>query len=153
MFSALGSKVTVLEMLPQVLPMVDADLVNVYSKHLSGLGGVIHTNSKVAEVAKTKGGLQVRFSEGGEGGSVDADQVLLAVGRAPYTEGLGAEAAGVKLERGRVVVDAQLRTTAPGIWAIGDVIGGIMLAHVASYEGVCAVENIAGGLFDVAARR
>src|SRR5580765_3683311 len=69
MFSALGSKVTVLEMLPQVLPMVDADLVNVYAKHLAKLGGVIHTNSKVAEVAKVKGGLQVRFSEGGEGGS------------------------------------------------------------------------------------
>jgi dihydrolipoamide dehydrogenase len=144
MFAALGSKVTVLEMLPQVLPMVDADLVNAYTKHLSGLGGAIHTNSKVAEVAKIKGALQVRFSEGGEGGSVDADQVLLAVGRAPYTEGLGAEEAGVKLDRGRVVVDAQLRATAPGVWAVGDVIGGIMLAHIASYEGVCAVENIAG---------
>ena len=145
MFAALGSKVTVLEMLPQVLPMVDADLVNVYTKHLAGIGGAIHTNSKVAEVVKAKGGLQVRFSEGGEGGAVDADQVLLAVGRSPYTEGLGAEEAGVKLERGRVVVDAQLRTTATGVWAVGDVIGGIMLAHVASYEGVCAVENIAGG--------
>jgi len=144
MFAALGSKVTVLEMLPQVLPMVDADLVNVYTKHLAGIGGAIHTNSKVAEVVKAKGGLQVRFSEGGEGGALDADQVLLAVGRSPYTEGLGAEAAGVKLERGRVVVDAQLRTTASGVWAIGDVIGGIMLAHVASYEGICAVENIAG---------
>src|ERR1700730_2797078 len=145
MFAALGSKVTVLEMLPQVLPMVDADLVTVYAKHLAGLGGVIHTNSKVAEVAKVKGGLQVRFSEGSEGGSVDADQVLLAVGRSPYTEGLGAEEAGVKLERGRVVVDEHLRTTADGVWAIGDVIGGIMLAHIASYEGICAVENIAGG--------
>ena len=131
-------------MLPQVLPMVDADLVNLYTKHLAGLGGAIHTNSKVAEVVKIKGALQVRFSEGGEGGSVDADQVLLAVGRAPYTEGLGAEEAGVKLEHGRVVVDPQLRATAPGVWAIGDVIGGIMLAHIASYEGVCAVENIAG---------
>jgi dihydrolipoamide dehydrogenase len=145
MFAALGSKVTVLEMLPQVLPMVDADLVSVYAKHLAGIGGGIHTNAKVAEVVKAKGGLQVRFSEGGEGGAVDADQVLLAVGRSPYTEGLGAEEAGVKLERGRVVVDAQLRTTAQGVWAIGDVIGGIMLAHVASYEGICAVENIAGG--------
>src|SRR6202140_1865067 len=63
MFAALGSKGTVLEMLPQVLPMVDADLVSVYAKHLSGLGGAIHTNSKVAEVAKVKGALQVRFSE------------------------------------------------------------------------------------------
>src|SRR5207237_5636648 len=65
-------------------------------------------------------------------------------GRTPYTEGLGAEEAGVKLERGRVVVDQHLSTTAGGVWAIGDVIGGIMLAHVASYEGVCAVESIAG---------
>ena len=144
MFAALGSKVTVLEMLPQVLPMVDADLVNLYTKHLAGIGGAIHTNSKVAEVVKAKGGLQVRFSDGGEGGEVDADRVLLAVGRSPYTEGLGAEEAGVKLERGRVVIDGQLRTTAQGVWAIGDVIGGIMLAHVASYEGICAVENIAG---------
>ena len=144
MFAALGSKVTVLEMLPQILPMVDADLVTVYTKHLAGIGGAIHTNSKVAEVVKAKGGLQVRFSEGGEGGTVDADQVLLAVGRSPYTEGLGAEEAGVKLERGRVVIDEHLRTTAQGVWAIGDVIGGIMLAHIASYEGICAVENIAG---------
>ena len=144
MFAALGSQVTVLEMLPQVLPMVDADLVNVYAKHLAGIGGSIHTNSKVAEVVKAKGGLQVRFSEGGEGGAVDADQVLLAVGRSPYTDGLGAEEAGVKLERGRVVVDGHLRTSASGVWAVGDVIGGIMLAHIASYEGICAVENIAG---------
>ena len=144
MFAALGSKVTVLEMLPQVLSMVDADLVTVYAKHLAKLGGEIHTNSKVSEVVKRNGGVQVHFSTGGEGGSVDADQVLLAVGRVPYTQGLEAEKAGVELERGRVVVDDHLRTTADGVWAIGDVIGGIMLAHVASYEGVCAVENIAG---------
>ena len=144
MFAALGSKVTVLEMLPQVLPMVDADLVRTYLKHLEGLGAAVQTQAKVSEVAKNDGALQVRFSAGGEGGAVDADQVLLAVGRSPYTEGLGAAEAGVKLERGRVVVDQHLHTDADGIWAIGDVIGGIMLAHVASYEGVCAVENIAG---------
>src|SRR3989441_3251611 len=144
MFAALGSKVTVLEMLPQVLAMVDADLVAVYSKHLSKVGGEIHTDSKVSEVVKRNGALQVRFSTGGEGGAVDADQVLLAVGRTPYTQGLDAEKAGVQLDRGRVVVDDHLRTSADGVWAIGDVIGGVMLAHVASYEGVCAAENIAG---------
>ena len=144
MFAALGSKVTVLEMLPQVLSMVDADLVAAYTKHLGGLGGEIHTQSKVEKVVKRDGGLQVQFSSGGEGGAVDADQVLLAVGRVPYTQGLDAEKAGVKLDRGRVVVDQQLHTDADGVWAIGDVIGGIMLAHVASYEGVCAVECIAG---------
>ena len=144
MFAALGSKVTVLEMLPQVLAMVDADLVNVYAKHFAGLGGEIHTDSKVSEVVRQNGSLRVRFSSGGEGGAVDADQVLLAVGRVPYTHGLDAEKAGVKLDRYRVVVDDHLHTDAEGVWAIGDVIGGIMLAHVASYEGVCAVENIAG---------
>jgi dihydrolipoamide dehydrogenase len=144
MFAALGTKVTVLEMLPQVLPMVDADLVTVYAKHLAGLGGEVHTNAKVEEIAKGNGGLRVRFSTGGEGGTVEADQVLLAVGRVPYTQGLEADKAGVKLERGRVVVDEHLHTTAEGVWAIGDVIGGIMLAHVASYEGVLAIENIVG---------
>src|SRR5439155_2898496 len=104
----------------------------------------IHTGSKVSEVTKQNGALQVRFSTGREGGAVDADQVLLAVGRVPYTHGLEADKAGVKLDRYRVVVDQHLHTDADGIWAIGDVIGGIMLAHVASYEGVCAVENIAG---------
>src|SRR5437867_1303490 len=144
MFAALGSKVTVLEMLPQVLAMVDADLVNVYTKHLAGLGGEVHTDTKVGKVVKGNGGLQVQFSSGGEGGAVEADQVLLAVGRVPYTDGLDAEKAGVKLDRRRVVGDQHLHTDADGVWAIGDVIGGIMLAHVASYEGVCAVENIAG---------
>src|SRR5436190_13004300 len=144
MFAALGSNVTVLEMLPQVLAMVESDIVATYTKHLAGLGAEVHTDSKVSEVAKGNGGLQVRFSTGGEGGVVDADQVLLAVGRVPYTQGLEADKAGVKLDRGTVVVDEHLHTDAAGIWAIGDVIGGIMLAHVASYEGVCAVENIAG---------
>src|SRR5437762_3294959 len=144
MFAALGSKVTVLEMLPQVLSMVDSDLVVVYTKHLAGLGGEIHTNSKVSEVTKSGGALKVKFSEGGQDGVVDAEQVLMAVGRVPYTHGLDAEKAGVKLDRYRIVVDEHLHTDADGVWAIGDVIGGIMLAHVASYEGVCAVENIAG---------
>ncbi len=145
MFAALGSKVTVFEMLPQILPMVDADLVAAYTKHLGRLGAEVHTASKVAGVVKAKGTLRVRFSSEGQDAEVDADQVLLAVGRVPYTQGLEAENAGVKLERGRVVVDSHLHTAAEGVWAIGDVIGGIMLAHIASYEGVCAAENIASG--------
>ena len=144
MFAALGSTVTVLEMLPQVLAMVDTDLVAAYTKHLTGLGAEIHTNTKVEKVVKQNGALQVQFSAGGEGGAIDADQVLLAVGRVPYTDGLDAEKAGVKLDRKRIVVDQHLHTDADGVWAIGDVIGGIMLAHVASYEGVCAVESISG---------
>src|SRR2546427_6970754 len=124
MFAALGSKVTVLEMLPQVLAMVDADLVAVYSKHLSKVGGEIHTDSKVSEVVKRNGALQVRFSTGGEGGAVDADQVLLAVGRVPYTDGLEAEKAGVKLDRGRGVVRDNFRTAADAAWALPAASGG-----------------------------
>jgi dihydrolipoamide dehydrogenase/pyruvate dehydrogenase E1 component alpha subunit len=144
LFAALGTKVTVLELLPQVLPMIEADLVRIYRRHFEGLGGVIHTEARVEEVAKLKGGLEVRYQLGGERQSTRAEVVLLATGRVPYTDGLGLEEVGVELQRGRVVVDDHLRTAAPGVWAIGDVIGGIMLAHVASYEGVCAVENICG---------
>ena len=144
LFAALGTRVTVLELLPQVLPMVEADLVGIYRRHFERLGGVIHTEASVDQVARADGGLEVRFALAGERQAVPAQVVLLATGRVPYTEGLGLQEAGVELERGRVVVDDHLRTAARGVRAIGDVIGGIMLAHVASYEGVCAVENICG---------
>jgi dihydrolipoamide dehydrogenase len=142
LYAAVGTKVTVLEMLPQILPMVESDMIGMYRRHFEKLGGVVHTEAKVEAVRKAKGGLEVRFAAGGETQTAPGDVVLLATGRSPYTEGLGLDGLGVELERGRVVVDQHLRTDADGIWAIGDVIGGIMLAHVASYEGVCAVENI-----------
>ncbi len=144
LYAALGTKVTVLEMLPQILPMVEADLVGIYRKHFEGLRGDVHTEAKVSEVAKKSGALSVRFDAEGEQQAVDADVVLLATGRVPYTEGLDLERAGVENEKGRIKVDGSMRTSAEHVWAIGDVIGGVMLAHVASYEGVVAVENIAG---------
>jgi dihydrolipoamide dehydrogenase/pyruvate dehydrogenase E1 component alpha subunit len=145
LYAALGTKVTVLELMPQILPMVESDMVTLYRRHFERLGGVVRTEARVDEVAQRDGGLEVRYAAGGEREAVPAQVVLLATGRQPYTEGLGLEEAGVRLERGRVAVDDHLRTSAKGVWAIGDVIGGIMLAHVASYEGVCAVENICGG--------
>ena len=144
LFASLGTEVTVLEALPQILPMVEGDLVQLYRKHFEKMGGRIHTGAKVGEVRKGKGGLSVRYEAEGEATAVDADVVLLATGRVPYTDKLGLDAAGVKTQKGRVIVDEHLRTNVDGVWAIGDVIGGIMLAHVAMYEGVCAVENIAG---------
>ena len=144
LYAALGTKVTVLELLPQILPMVESDVVGLYRRHFERLGGVIHTEARVEEVARTGAGLEVRFGSEGERQAVPAQVVLLAAGRVPYTKDLGLEEAGVQLERGRVVVDDHLRTAADHVWAIGDVIGGVMLAHVASYEGVCAVENISG---------
>jgi dihydrolipoamide dehydrogenase len=144
LYAALGTKVTVLELLPQILPMVESDVVNLYRRHFERAGGVVRTEARVEEVAKAGAGLEVRFGSDGERQAVPAEVVLLATGRVPYTKDLGLEEAGVQLDRGRVVVDDRLRTAADGIWAIGDVIGGVMLAHVASYEGVCAVENICG---------
>jgi pyruvate dehydrogenase E1 component alpha subunit len=144
LYAALGTKVTVLELLPQILPMVESDVVGLYRRHFERAGGVVRTEARVEEVAKAGAGLEVRFASDGERQAVPAEVVLLATGRVPYTKDLGLEEAGVQLEHGRVVVDDHLRTAVDGIWAIGDVIGGVMLAHVASYEGVCAVENICG---------
>jgi dihydrolipoamide dehydrogenase len=144
LYAALGTRVTVIEMLPQILPMVESDLVGIYRKHFEGIGGVIHTQARVESVDKGKSGLTVGFSVGDEQEEVSAPVVLRATGRQPYTDGLGLEEAGVETEKGRVRVDDHMRTSVDGVWAIGDVIGGIMLAHVASYEGVCAVENICG---------
>jgi pyruvate dehydrogenase E1 component alpha subunit len=144
LYAALGTKVTVLELLPQILPMVESDVVGLYRRHFERLGGAVHTEARVEAVVKAGAGLEVRFASGGEPQAVPAEVVLLATGRVPYTKELGLAEAGVQLERGRVVVDDHLRTAVDGIWAIGDVIGGVMLAHVASYEGVCAVENICG---------
>jgi dihydrolipoamide dehydrogenase len=144
LYAALGTKVTVIEMLPQILPMVESDLVGLYRKHFDGLGGVIHTKATVEAIEKARSGLTVRFEVGDEREQVKATVVLRATGRLPYTEGLGLEDVGVETEKGRIKVDDHMRTNVKGIWAIGDVIGGIMLAHVASYEGVCAVENICG---------
>src|SRR5215471_11647745 len=144
LYAALGTKVTVLELLPQILPMVETDMVGLYRRHFEKLGGIVHTEARVEEVARNRSGLGVRFRLGEETQDVHAEVVLLATGRVPFTDGLGLEEIGVELHGGRVVVDDHLRTAARGVWAIGDVIGGIMLAHVASYEGVCAVENICG---------
>jgi len=142
LYAALGTKVTVIEMLPQILPSVESDLIGVYRKHFQGLGGTIHTEAKVEAIKQTRGGLTVSFTVGADKQQIDSEVVLRATGRVPYTEGLDLEAAGVETDRSRIKVDEQLRTSADGVWAVGDVIGGIMLAHVASYEGVCAVENI-----------
>ncbi len=143
-FAALGTRVTVLELLPEILPMVEADMVRLYRRHFERSGGAVRTEARVEAIAGSPGALEVRFTAGGERQTLTAQVVLVATGRVPYVEGLGLEEVGVQTERGRVVVDDHLRTSVDGIWAVGDVIGGIMLAHVASYEGVCAVENIVG---------
>ena len=141
-FHALGTKVTVLEMLPTLLPTVDSGLARRYKSYLQRGGVEVHLRARVEEISPKGNGLEVRVADSSE--EIEAEKVLVATGRAPYTEGLGLEELGVKRERGAIVVDEHMSTNVPGLHAIGDVTGGIMLAHLASRQGEVAVENILG---------
>jgi dihydrolipoamide dehydrogenase len=141
-FHALGTRVTVLEMLPTLLPTVDGELARRYKNHLQQGGAEVHLRARVEEIRPKGDGLTVRVADSGE--QIEAEKVLVATGRVPYTEGLGLEELGVQRERGAIVVDEHTATNVPGIYAIGDVTGGVMLAHVASRQGEVAVENMMG---------
>jgi dihydrolipoamide dehydrogenase len=143
-FSALGTKVTIIEMLPSILTTVDEELARRQQQLLRKQGVDIHTNSPLKEVLEGAEGLEVVY-EGPQGEAVvQADKVLMATGRRPYTEGLNLEKTGVSTDKGAIVVDEHLQTSVPGVYGIGDVTGGYMLAHVASHEGEVAVEHALG---------
>jgi dihydrolipoamide dehydrogenase len=142
-WSRLGASVTVLEYLDRILPGLDAEIAGSALKLLSAQGLEIHLGTKVT-AAKRKGGGCVVEADGME--PISCDRVLLAVGRRPHTEGLGLEEAGVETDdRGFVRTREAFATSARGIYAIGDVIGGAMLAHKAEDEGVACVEGIVNG--------
>ncbi len=141
-FHALGTRVTVLEMLPTLLPTVDGELSRRYKSYLQQGGVEVHLQARVEEIRPKGDRLAVTVADSGE--EIEAEKVLVATGRVPYTEGLGLEELGVKRERAAIVVDEHLTTSVPGIYAIGDVTGGVMLAHLASRQGEVAVENILG---------
>ncbi len=145
-YSALGSEITVVEMMPQLLPGADSDLVDVLTKSLSKKFKSILLNTKVVDIKEIKAGIKVSF-EGKDLKEKEQifDKVLVAVGRKPITDGLGLENTSVKTDRrGFVVVDEKQQTDDPKIFAIGDIVGGAMLAHKASAEGKVAVEAILG---------
>jgi dihydrolipoyl dehydrogenase len=141
-YDALGSKVTMVEMLDQLIPGCDPDLVSPLAKRIEGRYEAIHLGTKVSGVRAQKNGLKVEI----EGvGARMFDQILVAVGRVPNGHAIEAETAGVSVdERGFIYVDRQMRTNVEGIYAIGDIVGGPMLAHKASHEGKVAAEVIAG---------
>jgi dihydrolipoamide dehydrogenase len=142
-YDALGSKVTVVELMDQLIPDCDADLVRPLHKRISDRYEAVLLGTKVESIKAQKSGLKVTFS--GDVADGVFDRVLVAVGRRPNGATLDADAAGVTVdERGFIPVDAQLRTNVPWIHAIGDVVGGPMLAHKASHEGKVAAEVIAG---------
>jgi dihydrolipoamide dehydrogenase len=139
----LGSKVTVLEYLPRILPGMDTELAAEAQKILAKQGLEFRLNTRVTG-AKVENGRAKVFVEGAD--PLDADRVLLSVGRIPNTDGLGLESVGITLDsRGRIPVDQHFATSAPGIYAIGDVIAGAMLAHKASEEGIACVEQLVRG--------
>lgn len=143
----LGSQVTVVEYLDRILPGMDLDVAKSFQRILQKQGMDFKLGSKVTGV-DTKGKtlkVSVEPAAGGAAETIEADVVLVAIGRVPYTEGLGLEALGVeKDKRGRVVTDHYYRTNVPGIFAIGDAIAGPMLAHKAEDEGVALAELLAG---------
>ncbi len=143
-FNALGTKVTVIEMLPSLLPPVDEELSRRYHTLVRREGVEVHLNSPLRGVQQKGPSLLVEYGADEKVGSVEADYVLIATGRLPYSEGLGLAELGIRTGRRAIVVDDYLQTTVPGVYAVGDVTGGWMLAHVASRQGEIAAENALG---------
>jgi dihydrolipoamide dehydrogenase len=143
----LGAEVIVVEFLDRVLPGMDGEVCRQFQRLLEKQGIKFHLSSKVTAVdgSGSKLKAQVEPAAGGAAQTIEADVVLVAIGRVPYTEGLGLETIGVQKDnRGRIIVDEHFATHAPGIYAIGDVIAGPMLAHKAQDEGVAVAEILAG---------
>ncbi len=143
----LGSDVTVVEFLDRIAPGIDDEITKHFQRALAKQGLKFKLGSKVtkAEIGASGVTLTVEPAKGGTAETLEADVVLVAIGRRPFVEGLGLDKAGVKLTpRGRIQVDGHFQTTVPGIYAIGDVIDGPMLAHKASEDGVACVETLAG---------
>jgi dihydrolipoamide dehydrogenase len=143
----LGAKVTVIEYLDRILPGMDGEVAKQFQRILAKQGMAFRLSSKVAAVETAGDGVKVSVepAAGGEKQMIDADVVLVAIGRRPYTEGLGLAEAGVALDgKGRIVIDQHFATNVPGIYAIGDVVAGPMLAHKAEDEGVAVAEVLAG---------
>jgi dihydrolipoamide dehydrogenase len=147
LFRSYGAEVTVIEMLPHVLPLEDDETAAEVAKGFKRRGIAMLVNTRTEAVEPDDGGVAVRVKDQGTGQeqTIQADVVLVAIGVAPNSDGIGLEAAGVATDkRGFIVVDDFMRTNVPGIYAIGDVTGKLLLAHVASAQGIVAAEHLAG---------
>jgi dihydrolipoamide dehydrogenase len=144
-YATMGTEVTIVEYLPRIVPVEDEEVSKQLEKSFKKVGINILTNASVERVDTTSGAGCIAFVKTAKGEEqISCDIVLSAVGIQPNLENLGLEALGVKVEKGRVAVDEMYRTSVPGIYAIGDIVPGPALAHVASAEGIICVENIAG---------
>ncbi len=140
----LGTDVTVVEMMPQILPAADSETAKELQKHLERAGMKFRLNSTVTKAENTKTGKKIFIKAADSEDSDEYDTVLVAVGRRPLTNDIGLETVGVKCERGKILVDEHMRTNIPSIYAAGDCIGEPMLAHVAWTESVVAIEHAMG---------
>ncbi|MEW6180446.1 MAG: dihydrolipoyl dehydrogenase [Chloroflexota bacterium] len=144
-WNAYGSQVTLVEMLPRIVPLEDEEISAELAKAFQKRGIQILTGTRVQAVETTDKGVRVTVSDGGGEKVLEAEQTLVAIGFKPNTQDIGLESAGVEVtERGFIKIDERMATSVPGIWAIGDVTGQLLLAHVASAMGIVAAENIAG---------
>jgi dihydrolipoamide dehydrogenase len=144
-YRTMGTEVTVIELLPQILPVEDAEIAAHVRKRFDKRGIRILTDAKVSRVEKGKDGVKATVElKDGKTETLSAEYLISAVGVVCNTEGLGLEKLGVKLNRGAIEIDPVGRTSVKGIWAIGDVAGPPMLAHKAEHEGIVTVETIAG---------
>jgi len=141
----LGAKVTIVEMLPTILAGNDADIIKEADRTFRKQGLDIRTGTKVVNAKRNGDGVRIEIEKDGQRETLDADYTLVCVGRRPSLTGIDAVALGLKLgKRGEIVVDEQMRTSLPNVYAIGDAVGGMLLAHKAEEEGVVAAEVIAG---------
>ncbi len=146
-WARLGAKVTVIEFLDRILPGMDSEVAKQFQRLLQRQGFTFMLSSKVTGIDKVKKGLKISVepAKGGETATVEADKVLVAIGRVPFIQGLGCAEAGIECdEKGRIEVHPNFETSVAGIYAIGDVIRGPMLAHKAEDEGIAVAELIAG---------
>lgn len=143
LYRSYGTEVTIVEVLPRLLPNEDEDVSRQLERSFKGMGINIKTSTKVESI-ETGEGVTVKVSSGDQAETLQADKVLIGIGFGPNTEKLGLDKLGVELERGWVKIDDYGQTNIPTIWAIGDITGKLLLAHVASHQGTTAVEKIAG---------
>lgn len=145
LFQQLDVPVTVIEMMEEILPGIDVEIARVMRKSMERQGVKIFTGAKVTAIASGETAATCTFELGGETRSVDSELVLVAIGRRPFTQGLGLENIGIAPVKGAIPVNERMETSVPGVYAIGDVTAKVMLAHVASEQGIVAAENAAGG--------
>jgi dihydrolipoamide dehydrogenase len=144
LYNTFGTKVTVIEMLPKLLPMMDGELTAIARKQLVKSGIAIHTEAQVLAIEESIQGAKVKVSLNGKEEYFDAEKVLVAVGRRTATKDLKLENAGIASDRGRITVNDRQQTNVANVYAIGDCIGKVMLAHTASAQGEIAAENAMG---------